>query len=526
MANRIQIRRGSGTPTSNNLLQYELGWDTTNKKLYIKSGSGTASSDYTQISPNGLYLPLSGGTMTGALKLSNASGIYTEGGPIFYWFSGSASSYQKQGAIFTTASTVNSKKVCERFYFREYSYNSSTGAATENWDQYRLPVVAADKTSANTYEILTSKSAVTIAQGGTSATTAGAAANNLLLGLPTWTANPNDDTYFIRRDTSGGDAFGQVKASTLYNYIAGKTTVSNTWTAGTTAGPTIKTTVNGVAGTAVAIPSASASASGIVTTGAQTFAGIKTFTNPETINTTGNGAAVNFKFSNAATANETYGQNWISYENTSGRFNWREWSGSSSGRTSYYEQYQLPACNASRTSNATYEILTSKNAVTIAQGGTGATTAANAIKALLNGVAAGTGVVTNDTHFIRKKDSNYSTVSAYDIATYMINQVNIQDNVLDKTANYTLTAADSGKFIVVNSSSDLTITIPTNASSSIPRGAEYTIMRQGSGKVTINSSSITAVCSTTSRNLGTKRTTLLKKIATDTWYIDGEHLSS
>ena len=55
------------------------------------------------------------------------------------------------------------------------------------------------------------------------------------------------------------------------------TSVSNTWTAGTTAGPTIKTTVNGVAGAAVAIPSASASASGAVTTGAQTFAGDKTF---------------------------------------------------------------------------------------------------------------------------------------------------------------------------------------------------------------------------------------------------------
>lgn len=53
-------------------------------------------------------------------------------------------------------------------------------------------------------------------------------------------------------------------------------TVSNTWTAGTTAGPTISTTVNGVTGTAVAIPAASSSASGIVTTGAQTFAGNKT----------------------------------------------------------------------------------------------------------------------------------------------------------------------------------------------------------------------------------------------------------
>ena len=54
-------------------------------------------------------------------------------------------------------------------------------------------------------------------------------------------------------------------------------TVSNAWTAGTTAGPTIKTTVNGVTGTAVAIPTATASASGVVTTGAQTWAGNKTF---------------------------------------------------------------------------------------------------------------------------------------------------------------------------------------------------------------------------------------------------------
>lgn len=137
--------------------------------------------------------------------------------------------------------------------------------------------------------------------------------------------------------------------------------VSNTWAGGTTAGPTIKTIVNGVSGTAVAIPTASTTASGVVTTGAQTFTGVKTFTNPETINTTGNGAAFNFKFSNAATANTIYGQNWISYENTSGRFYWREWSGSSSGRTSYYEQYRLPACDASRTSNVTYNIITSKN---------------------------------------------------------------------------------------------------------------------------------------------------------------------
>ncbi len=46
-------------------------------------------------------------------------------------------------------------------------------------------------------------------------------------------------------------------------------TVSNAWTAGTTEGPTLTTTVNGVASTAVAIPAASYTASGIVTTGEQ-----------------------------------------------------------------------------------------------------------------------------------------------------------------------------------------------------------------------------------------------------------------
>ena len=53
------------------------------------------------------------------------------------------------------------------------------------------------------------------------------------------------------------------------------TTVSNAWTDGTTAGPTLSTTVNGITGTAVAIPTATVSASGAVTTGDQTWAGVK-----------------------------------------------------------------------------------------------------------------------------------------------------------------------------------------------------------------------------------------------------------
>lgn len=50
-----------------------------------------------------------------------------------------------------------------------------------------------------------------------------AGANGLFSKLGIWTATPTDNTYFIRQDTGGGDSFGRVKFSTLWNYIKGKT---------------------------------------------------------------------------------------------------------------------------------------------------------------------------------------------------------------------------------------------------------------------------------------------------------------
>lgn len=51
-----------------------------------------------------------------------------------------------------------------------------------------------------------------------------AGADGLLSKLTTsWTATPTDDTYFIRQDTGGGNQFGRVKFSTIWNYIKGKT---------------------------------------------------------------------------------------------------------------------------------------------------------------------------------------------------------------------------------------------------------------------------------------------------------------
>ena len=67
---------------------------------------------------------------------------------------------------------------------------------------------------------------------------------------------------------------------------------SFTWNAGTTAGPTLSLNIQSKAWTSASIPSASGTASGIVTTSSQTFAGAKTFSNTTASSSTTTGAVI------------------------------------------------------------------------------------------------------------------------------------------------------------------------------------------------------------------------------------------
>lgn len=78
-------------------------------------------------------------------------------------------------------------------------------------------------------------------------------------------------------------------------------TVSNAWEAGTSAGPKIKTTVNGVTGAAVEIPVATASTSGVVTNTAQTFAGNKMFNGDILLHMGDSDRSIVFSYSNSTT---------------------------------------------------------------------------------------------------------------------------------------------------------------------------------------------------------------------------------
>lgn len=106
--------------------------------------------------------------------------------------------------------------------------------------------------------------------------------------------------------TSNGILYGQGTGAVAVTAAGGQGTIlspnasgvpsfaspSWSWTAGTTAGPTLTLSIQSKNWTTAAIPSASNSASGIVTTGAQTFAGVKTFANTTASTAYNKGAVV------------------------------------------------------------------------------------------------------------------------------------------------------------------------------------------------------------------------------------------
>lgn len=228
-----------------------------------------------------------GVTLSGVSSIATSSTIYrTTGAPMLYFSrTPNKDGIEKLGGIFTNTIAVNSKNVCDRMYFRQYTYDAN-GDPLERWEQYRLPAIGQDASTAS-YEIITTK-------------------------------NISD------------------------------------------------------------IPDASATVAGKVSTGAQTFAGQKTFTSTPRIKAGTQYTQLSLIPSDAV-SDEYHGL--VGLDTGSGSYptksqmyfaekSLKSSDGSSAG---YAELYWLPAVTMNRTTTTNYYILTSKSAVTIAQGGTGQT---------------------------------------------------------------------------------------------------------------------------------------------------------
>ncbi len=92
----------------------------------------------------------------------------------------------------------------------------------------------------------------------------------------------------------------------------------------------------------------------------------------------------------------------------------------------------------------------------------------------------------------------------------------------NQTSNYTLVLGDAGKTILIDSTSDRTVTIPSNASVPFAIGQKLDIIRMNTGNVTINGTP-EILSKDSSKEIASRysRVTLIKK-DTDTWILVGD----
>jgi len=95
--------------------------------------------------------------------------------------------------------------------------------------------------------------------------------------------------------------------------------------------------------------------------------------------------------------------------------------------------------------------------------------------------------------------------------------------VSNKTANYTLVLTDAGSLIEFNSASNLTLTIPANATVAFPIGSQIVVARLGAGKVDIAITSDTLYSVSSNKYISNQygAVTLVKRTST-TWYLFGD----
>jgi hypothetical protein len=96
--------------------------------------------------------------------------------------------------------------------------------------------------------------------------------------------------------------------------------------------------------------------------------------------------------------------------------------------------------------------------------------------------------------------------------------LNFGENLV--TANYTLVLGDAAKVVAFDSTSNLTLTVPTNASVAFPVGTVINVYRVNTGAVTIAGASGVTV-----RNAGSVSAQFgevsLRKRGTDEWVLSG-----
>lgn len=127
--------------------------------------------------------------------------------------------------------------------------------------------------------------------------------------------------------------------------------------------------------------------------------------------------------------------------------------------------------------------------------------------------------------FIRQDNSGntINQIQYYSLTTST--WVNYYDaQITTKTANYVAALQDSGKTVNMNSSSPVTVTVPTNATAAFPLGSTITVIQTGAGEVSfVEASGVTIRSKGNYKKLNMQYSgAQLIKLETDIWILLGD----
>lgn len=127
--------------------------------------------------------------------------------------------------------------------------------------------------------------------------------------------------------------------------------------------------------------------------------------------------------------------------------------------------------------------------------------------------------------FVRQDNSGNPINQIQYYSTTASAWVNYYDaQLVTKTANYVIALQDSGKTINMNSSSAITLTVPTNSTAAFPVGTIITIFQTGTGQLSfVEASGVTINSKNSYKKTNTQYSgAQLVKMDTDIWLLAGD----
>ena len=119
-------------------------------------------------------------------------------------------------------------------------------------------------------------------------------------------------------------------------------------------------------------------------------------------------------------------------------------------------------------------------------------------------------------------DTATDLVRADAIVAALLDKADKLANIVEKTDSFTIATTEASKVVVINTASDITITIPTNtANPDLVIGTQIAFIRNGTGTVTF-AGSPTILSDGSKKSIKAQYTSVaLIKIASDTWQLVG-----